>query len=404
MKNSISFIHAADLHLDSPFKGLTHIPDSIFHHVRESTFAALDNLVTTAINKQVDFVLLVGDLFDNENQSLKAQVRLRKAFEKLKFHHINVYLSFGNHDYINGNIHPIVYPDNVYIFPNENITTFNFKKNNEPVASIYGFSYENRSLKKNKSIFYKIQNRAIPFHIAMLHGTINGNKDHDPYAPFTLQDLKEEPFDYWALGHIHKRQQLLSSPPIIYPGNIQGRHRNESGEKGCYYVKLSHTEPELEFVPLQSIIFDDIQMDVSTCKTMLEIEEKIKNIVQQHTDERLIHLTIRSKHEDILRFETNQMLTELIDVVNESLLEEKRWSYIYTYKIQIDELPQFKEDDFFIGETKRAMEKLSVPETVKDLYNHPKARKYLEEISEIDIKNSAKQLLIHELLHVEEGD
>src|SRR5690625_4101688 len=180
MENSISFIHAADLHLDSPFKGLTHIPDSIFYDVRESTFTALDNLVTTAINKQVDFVLLVGDLFDNENQSLKAQVRLRKAFEKLKSHHINVYLSFGNHDYINGNIHPIVYPDNVYIFPNENITAVNFKKNNEPVASIYGFSYENRSLKKNKANNYKIQNRAIPFHIAMLHGTINGNKDHDP--------------------------------------------------------------------------------------------------------------------------------------------------------------------------------------------------------------------------------
>lgn len=404
MENSISFIHAADLHLDSPFKGLTHIPDSIFYDVRESTFTALDNLVTTAINKQVDFILLVGDLFDNENQSLKAQVRLRKAFEKLKSHQINVYLSFGNHDFINGNIHSIEYPDNVFIFPNENVSTFCFKKNNESVASIYGFSYESRSLKKNKTIDYKVQNRAIPFHIAMLHGTINGNKEHDLYAPFSLQDLKEEPFDYWALGHIHKRQQLSSSPPIIYPGNIQGRHRNEAGEKGCYYVRLSRADTELEFIPLQSIVFDDIRIDASACKTILEIEEKIKNTIGKNAEEKLIHLTINSKNDDILRLENDHVLKELIDIVNESLLEEEHWSYIYTYKIQIDELPKFKEDDFFIGEIEKSLEELSISETVKDLYNHPKARKYLEALSEDDIKESARQLLIHELLHVEEGD
>ena len=238
----------------------------------------------------------------------------------------------------------------------------------------------------------------------MLHGTINGNKEHDLYAPFSLQDLKEEPFDYWALGHIHKRQQLSSSPPIIYPGNIQGRHRNEAGEKGCYYVRLSRADTELEFIPLQSIVFDDIRIDASACKTILEIEEKIKNTIGKNAEEKLIHLTINSKNDDILRLENDHVLKELIDIVNESLLEEEHWSYIYTYKIQIDELPKFKEDDFFIGEIEKSLEELSISETVKDLYNHPKARKYLEALSEDDIKESARQLLIHELLHVEEGD
>src|SRR5690625_6351761 len=121
LNNTISFIHAADLHLDSPFQGLTFLPESLFEKVRQSTFNAFNRLIQTAINKKVDFILLVGDLFDNEKQSLKAQVYLRKAFEKLDQHGIDVYLSYGNHDYMNGNKHRITYPKNVHIFPNDTV-------------------------------------------------------------------------------------------------------------------------------------------------------------------------------------------------------------------------------------------------------------------------------------------
>src|SRR5699024_3332473 len=116
MTNKLTFIHAADLHLDSPFKGLANIPEHIFSDVLESIYEALGRLVQAAIDMEVDFVLLSGDLFDNERQSLKAQITLRNAFEKLKSHEIHVYLSYGNHDNINGNVHPIEYPDNVYYF------------------------------------------------------------------------------------------------------------------------------------------------------------------------------------------------------------------------------------------------------------------------------------------------
>src|SRR5699024_7263767 len=103
MTDSISFIHAADLHLDSPFKGLSHLPENIFDAVRQSTFQSFQQLIEIAITKQVDFIVLVGDLFDYERQSLKAQIRLRTAFEELEKHQIQVYLSYGNHDFIHGN-------------------------------------------------------------------------------------------------------------------------------------------------------------------------------------------------------------------------------------------------------------------------------------------------------------
>src|SRR5699024_1074727 len=115
-----------------------------------------------AIDKKVDFVVLVGDLFDNEKQSLKAQIRLRNAFKQLNSHHINVYLSYGNHDYLRGNIYPVTYPSNVFIFSTEKVSTFVYERDGKPLATIYGFSYENRAVNTNKAIEYKVTDENIP--------------------------------------------------------------------------------------------------------------------------------------------------------------------------------------------------------------------------------------------------
>src|SRR5699024_1364030 len=123
-------------------------------------------LVQAAIEKQVDFVLLTGALFDNEKQSLKAQIRLRRAFEELEHHQIHVYVSYGNHDYLNGNSHPVTYPDNVYIFTDEQVNHVTDEKNNHKLAQIYRISYENRTDHTNKAREYDIQDKQIPYHIA----------------------------------------------------------------------------------------------------------------------------------------------------------------------------------------------------------------------------------------------
>src|SRR5699024_10326836 len=181
---SVRFLHAADLHLDSPFKGLARVPERILKEIRNSTFVALERLVETAIAKQVDFILLAGDLFDNERQSLKAQIKLRDLFTTLKEHHIYVFLSYGNHDYTNGNRYPITYPDNVFVFPDERVQSFPYEKNGEQLARIYGFSYENQAVLNNKATEFIPENNQAYFHIAMLHGSIHTNTEHDTYAPF----------------------------------------------------------------------------------------------------------------------------------------------------------------------------------------------------------------------------
>ena len=404
MRPSISFIHAADLHLDSPFKGLTDLPADIFKDVRESTFRALDQLVHTAITKQVDFILLVGDLFDNEKQSLKAQVELRGAFQTLQHHQIDVFLSYGNHDFVLGNQYQFTFPENVHIFPSERVTHFIYEKNTEKLAAIYGFSYHQRAVEQNKTSEYNIVSKQIPFHIATLHGSLNGNQEHDPYAPFTLQQLEERNFDYWALGHIHQRAVLAENPPIIYPGNTQGRHRKETGEKGCYYVEMTPTETHYEFISVESIQFSKCCLDISECSTVDQLEEILFTIHEQTNVKKLIHLTLNSKEIQLHAFNEDGIIQELIDIVNETMMDQTYWQYIYTYRIETTEHKAITVEESFLHEINNALEEMDTTRILADLYQHPGARKYLDEENTNTLKEAARQLLLYDLLQMEESD
>lgn len=406
MDEQISFIHAADLHLDSPFKGLANVPDHIFSQIRNSTFQALERLIDIAIQKKVDFVLLSGDLFDNEKQSLRAQLFLKKGFEKLKKHQITVYLSYGNHDFIRGNRHPVTYPENVYVFPDETVRSYSYVKNGRELAYIYGFSYENRAVTENKAEQYVIEKPEVPFHIAMLHGSVLGNEEHNVYAPFQRKELIDQDFDYWALGHIHKRQILhQANPSIVYPGNIQGRNRKETGEKGCYYVRLSKRETELTFIPLQSILFTEATVDLSSCNEIHQAEQMISERLKaiRINEPQLIELTI-SGNQNIREWESEQLLTELITIVNETSSEKTNWQYIFKTNTVVHEQIEEQlllEGDHFIGELFRQFETTEIDSFLTELYRHRQGKKMLTPLSDkekAEIKQKAKQLLTYELL------
>lgn len=406
MSKVISFIHAADLHLDSPFMGLAAAPEHIFEVIRNSTFTALQRLVQTAIEKNVDFVIIAGDLFDQERQSLKAQIRLRRAFEMLQQHDIHVYLSYGNHDYLNGGSHAVTYPDNVHVFPDENISSFIHYRDGEAVAAVYGFSYENRAVKGNKTKDYVIGDKTIPFHIATLHGSLHTNTEHDMYSPFQLSDLASKDFDYWALGHIHHRQMLKNDPPVVYPGNIQGRSRKESGEKGCYHVVLSEQEANLEFVPLAPIQFESIKVDVSGCKEAYQLEEALQQELKKADQRRarLVDLTLMSDDPALKQWEQERVLEDVIDLANESSASEQNWQYIFRFQVELYSAATEEEaakGEHFIGELSRHFDEISIRPFVEDLYQQKQARKHLHRLTDEEeawIKTEARQLLINELL------
>ncbi|WP_054669975.1 metallophosphoesterase family protein [Lentilactobacillus senioris] len=231
----MKFIHAADLHLDSPFRGLANskMPTALLQRMQQSTFEAATRVFDAAINNQVDFVLLVGgDLFDRAEQSINAKYFLNQQLNRLNDAKIPVIISFGNHDYFAGDVNQLGFPENVFVFSNE-VTTTKLTLKDGTVVAISGFSFANQWVSERMIANYPAADPQVDWNIGMLHGSAEGiHSTEGTYAPFSLAELNSKNYDYWALGHIHQRQSLDDQHVINYPGNTQGRHINESGSKG----------------------------------------------------------------------------------------------------------------------------------------------------------------------------
>ncbi|MBC2024923.1 metallophosphoesterase family protein [Listeria booriae] len=256
----VRFVHIADLHLDSPFLGLRHLPDSVFEKLKNSTFASLARGIDVAIREAVDFVIIAGDIYDEEDQSIKAQARFYKEMERLNQAGIPVYMIHGNHDYVAKYRDRLQLSENVTVFDTM-LEMYTFVSQSGVRVNLYGFSYGERHIREAMYQQYKRQGDA-DFHIGLLHGSeMTGNAMQDVYAPFKVSDMKQ--MDYWALGHIHLRQVLAEEPMIYFPGNIQGRHRKETGDKGLTLVTLRETGAELTFVETAPIIWEEATLEIS---------------------------------------------------------------------------------------------------------------------------------------------
>ncbi|MDX8361237.1 DNA repair exonuclease [Cytobacillus sp. IB215316] len=401
----IKFLHAADLHLDSPFVGLKKLPTQIFQRVMDSTFIALTNLVDIAIKEQVDFVILAGDIYDQEDRSIRAQARLRKEMERLKKAQIEVYIVHGNHDYTNGSWIDITWPENVHIFSDETVECKTYKKEGKELVNLYGFSYRNRSVRNNMTDLYNKQGE-VKFHIGILHGSSEGQTEHNNYAPFTVRQLIEKDFDYWALGHIHQRQVLCDNPPIIYPGNTQGRHRKEHGEKGCYLVNLATTDVSYSFHPTTNLIWDQLEINIA----QLETFEELLNVSYTKFEE------IRSRNNGTLLsiefigsgplhkvLQNEAQLEDFLSIIVDG--EEERQDFIWVDKTIVNtsegiEDKNIAQSPFLKDLVTMISEFEEYEEVLKPLFSHSQARKYLTEFSEEDIReihNEAQKLLFREL-------
>ncbi|GEK33493.1 metallophosphoesterase family protein [Kurthia sibirica] len=275
---SIRFFHTADLHLESPFKGLYNIPQVVTDALRTSTFHAFEKLVEQALEDRPDFILIVGDIYDGENRSLTAQNRFVQQLKRLDAADIPVIVSYGNHDHLSGSWSRFELPKNVHEF-GPTVEEFTFEIRQQKVI-IHGFSYDKRHVTEPMIDYYR-RNEDDALHIGMLHGSVEGDQEHNVYAPFSRQALLQKNYHYWALGHIHKRQILHDEPAIIYPGNTQGRHRKESGDKGFYDVTLADGQTTLNFVSTAVIRFETLTISVATSKYANELMQEIEQGLQQ---------------------------------------------------------------------------------------------------------------------------
>ncbi|MDM5297379.1 DNA repair exonuclease [Bacillus pumilus] len=398
----LTFIHAADLHLDSPFAGMSNIPSQIFKRLKESTFQSAKNMFDLAIDKAVDFVLLSGDLFDESNRSLKAQLFLRHQFLRLQAQGIDVFIIYGNHDHLGGEWTPIEWPMNVRIFSTGTPSEHSFHRKGQLVASIYGFSYIGRAVYENMTSHY-LKTTEAPYHIAMLHGTLAGQEGHDAYAPFQLQQLLARDMDYWALGHIHKRAVLHEEPLIIYPGNIQGRHIKETGEKGCYLVNLSEQSETAEFHSCADVMFETVAIDISHTLHMTDlvtlVESRI-NELKERSIPQFVKIELTGDAPEYVERAHLEVLEELITVFHEQEEEEEIFVWIISIDRRTNEDIVFPEDAFLKELTSEIAGFDAYEELLSPFKRHPtyrKTGKAFTKEDEADIKEEAQRLLIEQL-------
>lgn len=229
----VKFIHAADIHLDSPLKGLQRY-EGAPEGLQGATRQAFDNLIELALKEAVDFVLIAGDLYDGDWRDYNTGLYFANRMHRLREAGIYVYLVRGNHDAASQITHQLTLPDNVVDFPCDRPTTIKLEALG---VAIHGQGFLERAVTANLAQDYP---NPIPgfFNIGLLHTVLDGREGHEPYAPCSLADLLSKGYDYWALGHVHGRETVHQEPWIVYPGNTQGRHANEVGEKGCTLVTL----------------------------------------------------------------------------------------------------------------------------------------------------------------------
>lgn len=288
------FVHAADLHLDSRFAGLSHIPGPIRNYLREAAFAALGRLVAVAVEEEADFVVISGDVYDSADSSLQSQLRFHEALTEFSKRGIAVYLIHGNHDPLDGPRLHMDLPEGVTVFGAdvpEQVTAVR-RSDGREAAVVSGLSYPTAKVTENTSLRYRRKEGNRLFHIALLHANVDGDPAHETYSPCTRRDLIDSGFDYWALGHIHTRRILHERPYIIYPGNIQGRSVKETGPKGCYVVDVDGGGiASLRFRELDEVRFliRDISID-----EMVRETEWIEAVEQSVEDIRALHPELMS--------------------------------------------------------------------------------------------------------------
>lgn len=275
----VRFIHTADLHLDTPFKGLASWNKDLADKLKDATFKSFRKIVDLCLNENVDFLIISGDIFESENKSLAAQLKFISELKRLSDSGIHAYFVCGNHDPLNSWLDTTQLPENIYRFGTDKVENFTYSKNKKPVADISGISFQKNVIKDNLALKYKLTNNPSPVSIAVLHGTTGMAGPHENYAPFKAADVLNKGFSYWALGHIHKRQIIHeSNPAIVYPGNPQGRDFGETGAKGCYLVEIdTDSKVNLKFIPVHLIRFEEIEVDLTDEDKIDRLPDKIDN-------------------------------------------------------------------------------------------------------------------------------
>ncbi|MBP9159033.1 MAG: DNA repair exonuclease [Sphingobium sp.] len=263
------FIHASDLHIDSPLRGLDRYDGAPVERLRTATRSALERLVDRALAERVDFLLLAGDIYDRDWQDFHTGLFFRGQMVRLERAGIRCFIVQGNHDAQGVISRQLTLPSNVMVFSSRAAQTIRL---DDLSVAIHGRSFPEREVNEDLVPSYPPPVSGY-FNIGLLHTSLTGRAGHDTYAPTDLPTLVAKGYDYWALGHVHAREVLNERPRIVFCGNLQGRHAKETGAKGCELVTVEAGRIEAEFIALDVVRWSQLSVPLDGVDRLESLNE-----------------------------------------------------------------------------------------------------------------------------------
>lgn len=269
------FLHAADLHLDSPLLGLTEKSGDYARLVADASRRAFNDMIELAISTECRFVVLAGDVFDGDLRDTQCGLFFINGMARLQKAGIRVFMILGNHDAENRFARHLHVTDNVHLFASSRAQT---RIMEDLGVAVHGRSFGSRKVEDNIARHYPAPVPGL-FNIGILHTACEGREGHETYAPCTVAQLVNHGYQYWALGHVHTREILHENPYVVYAGNLQGRHAREAGPKGASLVSVQNgAVTAVEHQVLDAVRWASATVDLSTATTHADMTGLIRNV------------------------------------------------------------------------------------------------------------------------------
>ncbi|MEO8937884.1 MAG: DNA repair exonuclease [Burkholderiaceae bacterium] len=274
----MKFVHAADLHIDSPLRGLDGYEGAPVERLRGASRRALISLVDVAIEQNVSFVLLAGDIYDGNWADFRTGLFFREQMLRLRRADVRVFIVKGNHDAESQITKQLPDVEGVHVFSALKSETVDIEALG---VAVHGRSFPNRAVPEDLVPLYPppVSGR---FNIGVLHTSLTGREGHDPYAPTSVDMLCGKGYDYFALGHVHAREVIRESAPrIVFPGNLQGRHAKEVGPKGFELVTVeAGVIVATEFVPVEVVRWHQMRLDSTGLRTVDDLARRFAGLAR----------------------------------------------------------------------------------------------------------------------------
>jgi DNA repair protein SbcD/Mre11 len=287
------FLHAADLHIDSPLRGLERYPGAPAERIRGATRRAFQELVTLCLEEEVRLLLLAGDLFDGDWQDYSTGLFFVSELSRLREAGTAVVWIRGNHDAASRIRKRLTLPENVKELGVRRPESLAFE---ELGLCVHGQGYASADVREDLVARYP-RPVAGALNIGLLHTALTGRAGHEPYAPCRVETLVDRGYDYWALGHVHQREVVARSPWIVFPGNLQGRHARETGPKGATLVAVDDGRiVDVEARALDVVRWEVLEVDVSRAASTTEVLDLVRTRVEgavRGADGRLLSARVR---------------------------------------------------------------------------------------------------------------